>query len=108
MAIVVRMPRVLTRSFTENGTPCSGPSVAPRLPSARSAARASRRACSAVRVTKALRIGFSASTRARIVLTTSTGETCLRLIIAASVVAGSQLSSSVRASRAIGLSWNDR
>jgi hypothetical protein len=53
-------------------------------------------------------MGLSASIRARIVLTTSTGETFLRLIIPASVVAGSQLSSSARSSGAIDLSWNDR
>ena len=48
---VVRTPLVMTRSLTENGTPWSGPSVARRRPSARSAARAARRASSAVTVT---------------------------------------------------------
>ena len=43
----------------ENGTPWSGPSFAPRFPTARSAARASRSAWSAVRVTNALRRGLT-------------------------------------------------
>jgi hypothetical protein len=45
---VVRTFRVVTRSFTLNGIPCSGPSLVPFLPSARSAAFASRRAWSAL------------------------------------------------------------
>jgi hypothetical protein len=72
---VVRTPLVITRSFTEKGTPCSGPSFALRLLSARSAARASRRAWSIVSVTNALSFGFSLSMRSRIAASTSTGDT---------------------------------
>ena len=48
---VVLTPLVMIRSFTENGTPCSGPSRAPRRVTARSAAFAAWRARSASRVT---------------------------------------------------------
>ena len=47
----IRIPRVTTRSFTEKGTPWSGPSVALFTATARSAALAARRAPSASRVT---------------------------------------------------------
>src|SRR5438034_9793198 len=82
----------MTRSFTENGTPWSGPSRAPRRMRARSAAYASRRACSSVSVTKAFRRGLTASMRASTAPTTSTGDTVFLRISAASSVADSQAS----------------
>src|SRR5437667_6304412 len=91
---VVRMPLVTTRSLVENGTPCSGPSLAPRFVSARSAPRADRIACSAVRVTKALSVGFRRSIRASTAFMTSTGETFFRRMAAAISEAGIQHSSS--------------
>ena len=54
--IVVRTPFVNTRSFTENGTPWSGPSRSPRITAA-SARRAVSRASSAVTVMNALTVG---------------------------------------------------
>src|SRR5262245_23382516 len=68
------MPRVVTRSLVENGTPWSVPSLAPFRPRARSAARASFNAWSAVRVTKAFRRGLRRSMRSRTARITSTGE----------------------------------
>src|SRR5262245_33347403 len=68
------MPRVVTRSLVEKGTPWRAPSFAPLRPSARSVARASFKAWSAVRVTKAFRRGFTRSMRSRIARITSTGE----------------------------------
>ena len=47
--MVVRTPAVATRSLTENGTPCSGPSASPAITAA-SAACAAARAASAVTV----------------------------------------------------------
>ena len=88
------MPLVTTRSLVENGTPCSGPSVAPRFVSARSAERAARMACSAVSVTKALSVGLRRSMRARTAFITSTGDTFFRRIAAAISEAGIQHSSS--------------
>src|SRR2546427_614039 len=82
----------MTRSFTENGTPWSGPSRAPRFMRARSAAFACRRACSSVSVTKAFSRGLIFSMRSSTASTTSTGDTFLFLISAASSVAGSQAS----------------
>src|SRR5437879_3507233 len=82
----------MTRSFTENGTPWSGPSRAPRRMRARSAAFASRRACSSVSVTKAFSRGLTASMRASTAPTTSTGDTVFLRINAASSVADSQAS----------------
>src|SRR4029077_20743166 len=74
--IVVRTPRVGSRSFTENGTPWSGPSRSPPIPAA-SARRAAARASSAVTVMNAFTVGWSASIRASTASTTATGETCL-------------------------------
>src|SRR5712692_4668813 len=91
---VVRTPLVTTRSFTENGTPCNGPRVAPLRVSARSAAFACRRAWSAVRVTKALSLGSTFAIRSSTASTTSTGESFLRRISSAIRDAGVQHSSS--------------
>src|SRR5215813_10883978 len=88
------MFRVLTRSLVEKGTPWSGPSVVPRFPRARSAARASRMACSAGRVTKAFKVGFRRSMRASTAFITSTGEIFFRRMAAAISEAGIQHSPS--------------
>src|SRR6266478_8677785 len=97
---VVRMPFVVTRSLVENGTPCRGPSRAPFLPTARSAARACFIAWSAVRVTKALSFGFTRSMRASTAVMTSTGESLRRLIAGAISEAGIQQRSSLVAMEA--------
>jgi hypothetical protein len=86
---VVRTFRVVTRSFTLKGMPCSGPSLAPRLPSARSAAFASRRAWSALMSTYALSRGLSLSMRVRTESTSSTGDTFFLRMRAASSVTDS-------------------
>ncbi len=91
---VVRMPRVITRSLVENGTPCSGPRRAPFRPTARSAARAALSAWSAVTVTKAFSRGLSRSMRASTAVITSTGEIFRRLIAGAISEAGIQQRSS--------------
>src|SRR5262245_1616844 len=82
----------MTRSFTENGTPWSGPSVALRRDTARSAALARRRASSPVRVTKALMAGLTFSMRVSTASITSTGEIFFFLIRPASSVADIQQS----------------
>src|SRR6185295_18242884 len=97
---VVRTPLVITRSLVENGTPCSGPSVAPFFIIMRSAARASLSAWSAVSVTKALSRGLRRSMRASTAFTTSTGETLRRLMAGAIWEAGIQQRSSAFAMRA--------
>src|SRR5262249_48942581 len=84
----------MTRSLVEKGTPWRGPSRAPLFPTARSAARASRRAWSSVMVTYALRRGFTRSMRSSTARVTSTGESFLRLIAAASAAADIQQISS--------------
>src|SRR5580765_8053381 len=71
---VVRTSLVMTRSFTEKGTPWSGPSLAPRRITARSAAFAVWRARSASSVTYAFSC-FKVSMRANVASTTSTGDT---------------------------------
>ena len=91
---VVRMPFVATRSLVENGTPWSGPSFAPFLMTWRSAARASFIACSGVRVTNALRTGFTRSMRASTAFITSTGDSFRFLMAAAIAEAGIQQTSS--------------
>src|SRR5438093_2682641 len=85
----------MTRSFTENGTPWSGPSEVPRRVTARSAAFASARACSAVTRTYAFTTWFSVSIRSSTESITSTGETFLARIRVARREAGSQQSSSL-------------
>src|SRR4030095_17934 len=72
----------MMRSFTENGTPWSGPSFAPRLVTARAAALASARARSASSVTYAFSC-LSVSMRESTASTTWTGETFLRAMAAA-------------------------
>src|SRR5580765_1608128 len=71
---VVRTSLVMTRSFTEKGTPWSGPSLALRRITARSAAFAVWRARSASSVTYAFSC-FKVSMRANVASTTSTGDT---------------------------------
>jgi hypothetical protein len=91
---VVRTPSVLTRSLTANGTPCSGPSAAPRITAA-SASRAAARAASPHTVMKALRLAWLFSIRASTPSTTSTGDTARRAISAASSAAEVKARSSV-------------
>ena len=88
--IVVRTPLVNTRSFTENGTPWSGPSGSPRITAA-SARRAVSRASSAVTVMNALTVGWSASMRASTASTTATGDTSLERIRRARVSASTSI-----------------
>jgi hypothetical protein len=83
----VGMSLVIARSLIVTGTPCSRPTRPPPI-SAASARRAAAIAGSAARCAKALTRGSRRSTRARIARTTSTGETCLARIIAASQAAG--------------------
>lgn len=83
---VVRSPAVGTRSFTESGTPCSGPSSAP-LVTARSAARAASMAWLPATVMKAFSTGCARSIRSSVIRMTSTGETWRPRTIAASSAA---------------------
>ena len=85
--IVVRTPRVLTRSLTENGTPCSGPRSSPRA-TASSARRASAIASSRATVMKAFRTGCDASIRLSAASVISTGEIRRERTSSASSVAG--------------------
>ena len=70
---VVRMPAVSKRSLCAIGSPCRGPSGAPRA-CASSARAASARARSATRVTIALTRGFTRSIRLRCASSTSRAE----------------------------------
>src|SRR5258705_10000684 len=72
----------MIRSFTENGTPWSGPSLALRRVTARSAVFGAWRARSASRVTYAFSC-FSVSMRESTASTTSRGETFFRAMAAA-------------------------
>ncbi len=93
---VVRIPFVKNRSFTETGTPCSGPRYAPPKIS-RSASRASTIARSPSTVMKALKTGSSASIRVNTRSVTSTGERPRLRIRSATATSGrSQRSSRVR------------
>nr|WP_266096511.1 hypothetical protein [Rubrobacter marinus] len=71
---VVLTPPTLIRSFTERGSPCSGPNASPRASFA-SASPAAASASSGVGVTKAFRVGSRASMRAMLARTASTAET---------------------------------
>src|SRR5690349_17089746 len=66
-------PPTATRSLTENGPPCSGPSAAPRI-TASSAACAAASACWSMIRKKALRLACVASARPSARRVTSTGE----------------------------------
>src|SRR5436309_2998346 len=87
------MPRVNSTSFTDSGTPCSGPSGSPFI-TAISASRACRRATSYATRQKALRRGLRASMRARTASVSSTGDSSLRRIKAAHSTAERQTTSS--------------
>ena len=88
----VGMPFVTARSFSEYGTPQSGPAV----PSAQAAEarRASARARSAVTVTNALMPGSSRSIRASVASATSTGSSVRRANASSSSAADSAVTSS--------------
>ena len=83
---VVRIPAVGTRSLWATGSPCSGPSFAPRA-CASSAALAPAIARSATSVTIALTRGFTRSMRLRCAAITSRAETSLRRMRAVSSTA---------------------
>ncbi len=91
---VVRMPRVGCRSLCATGSPCSGPTAAPRANA--SSARAARSiARSASSVTIALSRGLRSAMRSRCAATTSRAETSFRCSRRAS-------SSALRSQRFIG------
>ena len=76
-AAVVRTPAMWKRSFTDTGTPWSGPRHRPAAISD-STCRAAERASSAVTVMKAFKSGSIRVTRAITASVTSTGETSRR------------------------------
>src|SRR3972149_6313945 len=86
---VVTIPRVKRTSLMDTGTPCTAPSGSPCMMAA-SAIFAPWRATSAVTAQKALSVGFSRSMRASSASVSSTGESFLARMRAASSIAGSQ------------------
>jgi hypothetical protein len=92
------MPRVSKMSFRAMGTPCIGPRYLPRAIS-RSAARACRRASSAVTVMKASSCGWNVSMRSRYASASSTGDSLRALMsLDASAMVRKQSSSDMTSS----------